>query len=306
MSPSLRRLPNKMARIAALARSPQRRSDWRRERFFQRASVYTPVIAVDDRRGNRYFVTTADPVLAKGMFIRREFEAGNLANVRRILAREHYAPTQVIDVGANVGTASIELLTDWPDACGIAFEPHPESFALLRHNLLANGLTERVKVYNAAVSDEDGSVSFELSPWHPGDHRVRVTDGAGRYREEQWDVTTVPAIRLDTFVTSGEIDPTKSTLLWIDAQGHEAHVLAGARSLRHVPTVVEFWPYGLRRAQTLQAFIGLVGTYAHVIEVTDAPRAVSQAAIGDLAAELDRTNSYRDLLLLPEASRGIN
>ncbi len=39
-------------------------------------------------------------------------------------------------------------------------------------------------------------------------------------------------------------------LCWIDTQGHEGHVLAGARALcaSRSPIVIEFWPFGLQQS----------------------------------------------------------
>ena len=39
-------------------------------------------------------------------------------------------------------------------------------------------------------------------------------------------------------------------LVWMDAQGHEAHILSGAEVLHapDIPIVTEYWPQGLRHA----------------------------------------------------------
>ena len=45
-------------------------------------------------------------------------------------------------------------------------------------------------------------------------------------------------------------------LAWIDVQGHEGHVLAGAEALldSEVPIVCEYWPEGLGSAEGLDRF----------------------------------------------------
>ena len=42
-------------------------------------------------------------------------------------------------------------------------------------------------------------------------------------------------------------------MVWIDAQGHDGHILASAGSLLQstVPVVVEYCPHGLRRSSSL-------------------------------------------------------
>ena len=67
---------------------------------------------------------------------------------------------------------------------------------------------------------------------------------------EGWKATvTVPVRSVDSLVAEGLIEPARLGLVWIDVQGHEAHVLAGAQRLleQGVPTVIEVWPYGLAR-----------------------------------------------------------
>lgn len=60
----------------------------------------------------------------------------------------------------------------------------------------------------------------------------------------------VPGLTLDSQVETGLIDVDRVGLVSIDTQGHEAHVLAGARRLRgaNVPVMLEYWPCGLRAA----------------------------------------------------------
>lgn len=293
---SLRRRLSKLRRLTT---STDARRQWQRERFLAHARRYTPIIAVDDRNGHRYFVSTSDPALARGLFLNRAFETENLDSLLEVFGAEGYRPQQIIDVGANIGTTSINLLARMPGANGIAFEPHSDNFRLLRQNLLANDMTDRVKTFNAAVSDRDGTVQLELSPQHPGDHRVRVTEAPGRFAEDTWEVTMVPARKLDSVVDQGHIDPDTPSLLWIDAQGHEAQILSGAKRLWHVPTVVELWPYGLRRAAGLDLFIDLVATYEKVIELGDRPRTLTRTDFLARVEEVDAARQYTDLLLMP-------
>ncbi len=118
-----------------------------------------------------------------------------------------------------------------------------------------------MKLHIAAVSDHDESVQFELSPEAPGDSRVRLTDASQQpalWGEQTRRLIDIPAVRLDSLTASGEIDLSLPTLLWMDVQGHEAHVLDGAQSFHDVPTVVEYWPCGLSRAGSYDRFIEIV------------------------------------------------
>ncbi len=277
------------------------RRQWRRERFFDEAQKYTPIIAVDDRNGHRYFVTTSDPALARGLFLDGTFESENVDILLDIIETSAVQPEQIIDVGANIGTSSIRLLSRMPRAFGIAFEPDKANFGLLGHNLLANGLDDRVKAINAAVSDHDNQLQFARSPQHPGDHRVHTSAQSGSFAEETWEVITVPAWSLDSMVEQGHIDPKAPSIVWIDAQGHEAQILAGAKRLRHIPTVVELWPYGLKRAGGLELFFEIVSSFEKVVELRAERRVMSREELVLRINEPDARGDYTDLLLMPSA-----
>jgi hypothetical protein len=83
-------------------------------------------------------------------------------------------------------------------------------------------------------------------------------------------------------ISAAEID-----LVWMDVQGHEAHVLAGATCLAGVPVVTEFWPFGLRRA----------GALARFHELTAGRRSVDLDGSGPYSP--DDIDAYTNLLLFP-------
>ncbi len=59
----------------------------------------------------------------------------------------------------------------------------------------------------------------------------------------------VETVTLDHLVESGEIDAERTGMLWMDAEAHEGHILAGASSLleRGTPLVLEWNPVILDR-----------------------------------------------------------
>jgi FkbM family methyltransferase len=176
----------------------------------------------------------------------------------------------VLDIGANMGVITIGLLRQGWMRRAIAIEPEPGNVALLRRNVTQNGLGDRVICVPCAVSDSPGVVAFELSRDNFGDHRVRL--GAARvvdtppppserYHESERHVIEVESRCLDDVLAT--LPPQFAddlALIWVDTQGHEAHVFRGARSVlsRGVPVVAELWPYGLIRAGVSRAeFCGM-------------------------------------------------
>lgn len=274
----------------------------RRERFWRRAQRHVDVLGVEDLRGNRFLVSTGDQAVGRELFVRRAFDAEVVDTVVAELGARGFEPAQVVDVGANIGTVTIDLLSRFPAAAGVAVEPDRTNFELLRQNLAANRLERRVTVHQAVVSDRDGSAVLELSADNFGDHRVRVGDSApGDFAETRRATQAVAAWRLDTLLAQGTVDLDPRTLIWVDVQGHEAHVLAGAARFREVPTVIEVWPYGLRRAGGLERLLEQLASWEQVIEVRGAARSVPRSDLPAFFAELEsrRFCSYTDVLLLP-------
>ncbi len=129
----------------------------------------------------------------------------------------------LVDIGANIGAAML----DWTSLSASlevhAYEPDPRSGAMLRHNVSANGLTNRVRVFDEGVSRSNGTMPFwsvDLSvlgtaygaePPHPDAQRIEVS-----------------VIGLDDVL--GRLATRTVDLLKIDAEGAEVDILEGASS----------------------------------------------------------------------------
>lgn len=87
----------------------------------------------------------------------------------------------------------------------------------------------------------------------------------GAQHEASRSVIQVDARPLDDILASlpGDQRPP-ITLVWMDVQGHEGHVLGGGKDLfsTGVPLVTEVWPYGIHRSGgTVEAFCSLTQGY---------------------------------------------
>jgi FkbM family methyltransferase len=204
----------------------------------------------------------------------------------------------VLEVGANIGTTTVFLA-----AAGrrvVAVEPEPHNFALLQAKVAANGLTEQVRCLQLALADSEGEAILELSATNTGDHRVRVGAQAGAMHEASRPTITVPTRTVDALLAAGLVDPT---LLWLDAQGYEGHVLAGAERLlaRGVPVVLELWPYGLARAGGLQLLLTAAARHFRaVLELPDGHDEIPSSGLAALITRIgNRPEDQADVLLLP-------
>jgi FkbM family methyltransferase len=277
---------------------------WQRERFLANAARFTPVIGTDDHRGNRYYLRTDDPWIGRALFLDGSYEPEKLDAALSVMDRLGISPTRVLDIGANIGTTTIELLSRMPDVSAVAFEPEPVNFTLLSQNVIANGLQDRVALHQVALSDRDGAVELEIAADNPGDHRVRTRAAeSGQLGESSRATRLVPGRRLDALIDSGDVAVDASTLVCIDVQGHEAHVLAGATKLldARVPITFEFWPYGLRRAGRLEEFMSCVTSYGTLFDIgVDPPRRVSAEAFAHRAGDAHH-GAFSELMVVPES-----
>ncbi len=66
---------------------------------------------------------------------------------------------RVIDAGANIGFAVLFFKALYPRARITAYEPDPDTFAILERNVAGNGLTD-VELVNAAVGERAGTAPF--------------------------------------------------------------------------------------------------------------------------------------------------
>jgi len=99
--------------------------------------------------------------------IRYRLNRGDLHSIREIWFREAYwlpfdVPQGVLlDLGANIGMASVWLAKRFSFTQVIAVEPDPRNAELVRYNLELNGI--RGHVVEAAIGPEEGTAKFEFS-----------------------------------------------------------------------------------------------------------------------------------------------
>ncbi|MGI8493381.1 MAG: FkbM family methyltransferase, partial [Acidimicrobiales bacterium] len=124
----------------------------------------------------------------------------------------------------------------------------------------------------------------------------------GEFDEAGRSTVVVESKRLDDAL---ETHPADIGFIWVDSQGHEAHILDGApRLLRHsIPWVIEYWPYGLARSGGLERLHDLIEEhFGPVVDVRESLRREKVVAVSknDLvrAASVMGTD-HTDLILLP-------
>lgn len=282
-----------------------------REELFDLLGRVSPVVAVDSGEA-RYFVGTRDRGLSRTVFAQGSYEqdlmAQTLALAERHVGRSPLLQGRIfVDIGANIGTSTVPALTAFGAADAVSIEPDLDNYKLLRCNLIANDVDDRTRTVRAALSDTSGSGVLELAGESWGDHRVRTRSDVpdGLFRESMRPTVTVPLTRLDDLVRELPIELDRVGMVWMDVQGHEGHVLAGASSLlaSDIPVAIEYWPYGLERAGGLDLIHELIAaTYTTVVDVRASfdgrgPVELAATDLHTLAAS-NQGEVYTDLLLL--------
>ena len=69
----------------------------------------------------------------------------------------------MIDIGANIGIVSLDWTTRIANVHVHAYEPNPETFAVLLKNVEANRLSHRITLHCEAVGRETGVMRFSAS-----------------------------------------------------------------------------------------------------------------------------------------------
>lgn len=240
-----------------------------RDEFFQVAGHYTPFIDGGGDGGVSFFVATDDQVIGRNVFARGYWDLPNLRDavvaLREATSIDPIAGRRVIEAGGNIGTTSVHMARTFGAKDVLVFEPDPVNAQLLRLNAERNGVGDVVRVAGLGVSDVAGTMMLARSPHNSGDHRtvpLGPTHPGG-------DLDSVEVTTVDAHCAACDVPLDEVGLLWVDVQGHEGHVLAGASSVlsRGVPLVVECTPRDLVDTDGLDKFVGAIT--AHYSSFTD-------------------------------------
>ncbi|WP_162653342.1 FkbM family methyltransferase [Lentilitoribacter sp. Alg239-R112] len=253
-------------------------------------------------KNEHYLLNSSDKVIGLSVF--RDNEA---FDVKKIYIALNYLPKThsrkiIFDVGANIGTIGIHSIhNDLFESC-VAFEPEPGNFRLLKANISLNDLDNCITAHNVALSDSsEGSLQFELSKNNHGDHRVRVNEALGKFDESERNTINVRCARLDDYAQKLT---QETSLVWMDTQGFEGHVLAGGSKVvaSAIPLVMEFWPYGLRRSDSFELLLDILekSPYKMVTDLDnpDFHKELSRDILMEIANRLEYQEGHTDLLFL--------
>lgn len=276
---------------------------------FARLARTSPLVSTSFGRG-QLLVPTDDQEIGRTVYITGGYERIYMSTAVSYLESTGFCPNgrTFVDVGANIGASTVDALLEFGFARAICFEPQAANFRLLRMNLILNDLDERARAYRLALSDYDGTALLhQMTAANSGDYRVTTSAAIDASADGQRG-EEIRCLTLDSLIASGEVTLEELGLIWIDAQGHEASVLAGARTAlaARVPVFLEYWPEALGDSlggleALIRAHFSTVVDIRLLAEGLPAQATLGSSELGTLRQRYRR--SQTDLLLLPVAQR---
>ena len=121
-----------------------------------------------------------------------------------------------LDIGANIGAYTILAASKRSNV--IAVEPIPSSFEILKKNILLNGFSDTVDIFNIGISDKDENLNFSNNL----DALNHVLVNGEKYS----DIINIPAVKLDQ-ILNGRVPK----FIKIDVEGFETKVINGAENI---------------------------------------------------------------------------
>ena len=129
-----------------------------------------------------------------------------------------------VDVGANIGSYSI-LAGSCEGVNVLAFEPVPSTFSWLEKNISINALGDKVKAMNYGLAEKNGTANFSSN--------LDVRNHVLLENKEN-----LPSIEINVSTLDNVLEGKNPTIIKIDVEGFETHVLVGARDLINNPSLI--------------------------------------------------------------------
>ena len=143
----------------------------------------------------------------------------------------------LLEIGCNDGLDTLQFLAAMPRARVFCFEPDPRAIARFKANL--GERLGQVELFEVAISDRSGMVTFHVShgdaPDLPDgwDRSGSIRLPAQHLALHPWvkfpKSIEVPTCRLDDWAGEQGVDAVD--FIWMDVQGAEGDVLAGAQGV---------------------------------------------------------------------------
>lgn len=219
-------------------------------------------------------------VLDKGDFDRLR------TNIVSRRASELTGRRTVLEVGGNIGTQTIYFLKSGLFDKVVCLEPDPKNARALETNLLINRLEDQVVLLQVAAGAAPDILRLKQEEGNSGAATLR----ADKLPQKRITEIEVPVITLDSLIADGTLDCADVGLLWVDTEGYEEEIFAGASVLlaKKIPLAFELSPHFYNPQQSAQIIKTIFSIYDEVSLVDDKGfRKISRADMAKLKTQAD-------------------
>ena len=183
----------------------------------------------------KFIIFARDGGISRQVYINKTYNFETLKKTIQILGKQDL----IFDIGANIGTTCITAIKKKFAKKAIAVEVDNENFQLLKQNIILNKMEDKIESINAAIGYKQKKLELIKNKNNFG---ANYTKNSNKKKNKN----KVKVVDLNKFNKLTK----KKSLIWIDIQGNEAKALLGSSKLikKKIPFVIEFWPYGIKRA----------------------------------------------------------
>lgn len=176
---------------------------------------------VHARLGRRWLLDNRNWI-DQQLLIRRPYEVAQIARCRQLIRDNRI--THFFDIGANFGLYSVLLSEETGLTAMHAFEPLPRNAHQFAANLYLNGLDDRVRLHELALSDQAGEVELFVDPHSTGVSTLM----SARSRSRQGVYRTSIRVQTRPFDDLFNLSGIRA-LVKMDVEGAELMALTGMK-----------------------------------------------------------------------------
>ena len=240
---------------------------------------------------NLSFLLHRNETISNSIFLDDEFEFSKFIKSLKFIKNNNRT---LIDVGANIGSITIPALKKNFFTNAIAFEPNPESFKLLKVNILINNLENKVKLYDVALTNKRTIKTLKSDlKLNRGDNRLINGKKIGK------NFFRVKTDMLDNFTKKFN---KKNSLIKVDVQGEESIILFASKKTlsKKIPIIIEFEPLNLKK-NWKKYFIYIFKYYKYFYDLKDNNSAKKMNTLNNLNLLYQKylnEKSFTDILFI--------
>ncbi len=261
----------------------------------------------------KYFINTNDRIISKKIFINQEpYESKKVLEVLRLLKENNLTISNLIEVGANIGSVTSTFLLLDKKLTATAIEGNTYSKNYLDVNIYINNLTQRCKTVMSLIGNSTKDVFFVTFQGESGNSMVFDTLNKSlieRYSKKMnLNIKNIEKRKVSTLTELDEIPViNRRTLIWLDIEGYEYSVLNGMQELTTKPIIVfEINPALISSTQKspnlfIKNFEDLFinNSYSNAILLVKRSKnfEVRSGFLNDICEEISYSNAHGDILI---------